>query len=177
MPLRVPSDAPQARNRDTARLTPDDITLAAQVAGSPSTDSAMVRLDALLDAPLLVQPPAAFSHQVMVRVAARRRRAQTVRRVRQILSVSVLLAAMIAGTTALMLTAKATYPEVFEVMGRALEQLASVGQSLVVAGRVLWRIVPGEPAAIIALWAALALLVSIVWYRALGRAQLRSMRA
>jgi len=110
----------------------------------------------------------------MLGVARRKRRQRTMLKLRRILTVFVLVAAMITGAVLLVSVTRASHPEFLEVVGRAVTQLASVMQSLLVAANVVLRAIPVDAGGLLAAWFVAAVIVSVLWFKVLGKAQPQS---
>ncbi len=162
------------RQRETRRLQEGVATVTTQANSPGDDDSALLLLDALLSSVRPAEPPSTFAAQVMLGVARRKRRQRTMLKLRRILTVFVLVAAMITGAVLLVSVTRASHPEFLEVVGRAVTQLASVMQSLLVAANVVLRAIPVDAGGLLAAWFVAAVIVSVLWFKVLGKAQPQS---
>jgi len=165
------------RSRETRRPQESATAVPSQVSRAADEDPALLALDTLLASVKSADPPSAFAAQVMLGVARRKRRQRAVLRLRRILTVFVLVAAMVTGAVLLVSVTRASNPEFYEVMGRALTQVASVLQSLLVAVRVVLRAIPVDAGVLLVAWFVAAVIVSVLWFKMLGRAQPQSIHA
>jgi len=165
------------RSRETRRLQGSATALTSQVTRPVDEDPALLSLDTLLASVKPAEPPPTFAAEVMLGVARRKRRQRTMLRLRRILTVFVLVSAMVTGAVLLVSVTRASHPEFYEVVGRALTQVASVLQSVLVAVRVVLRAVPIDAGGLLVAWFAAAVIVSALWFRVLGKVQPQSIHA
>lgn len=177
MPYPRPSDMHIVREGETRRLQGSEAAFTSQVARPGDEDPALLKLDALLASVKPAEPSPTFAAQVMLGVARRKRRQRTMLRIRRVLTVFVLVAAMVASAVLLVSVTRASNPEFYEVMGRALTQVASVLQSVLVAVRVVLRAIPVDTGELLVAWFVAAVIVSVLWFKMLGRAQPQSIHA
>lgn len=174
MPYPRPSDMHTVRQRETRRLQGGAAALDSQATRPGDDDPVLISLDALLSSVRPAEPPSTFAAQVMLGVARRKRRQRTMLKLRRILTVFFLVAAMVAGAAVLVSVTRTSHPEFYEVVGRALMQVASVLQSLLVAVRVVLRAIPVDAGGLLVAWLVAAVIVSILWFKVLGKVQPQS---
>ncbi|MFO7697237.1 MAG: hypothetical protein R6X16_08775 [Anaerolineae bacterium] len=167
-----PSDVANVPVRETKRLYERRLADPDLGAGQPVSESeSFAELDELLACARLAEPPSHFAAQVMVCVARRHSRQRTVRLVRRVMTVVVLLVAMIGGTVWLLSAVRASNAPIVGGISLVFEQIAAILQTLAVAIGVIARAIPGRATVLLGVWIAVAAGVSALWCAAVARVQ------
>ncbi|NLT74819.1 MAG: hypothetical protein GXX94_11630 [Chloroflexi bacterium] len=172
MPYIGPSETVQESARRTRRLYGRSTSVRPVSAESLGvTAESAAELDTLLASVTLVDPPPSFAIRAMARVEQSRRRMRALRIIRIGLALVVLAAGLAAGTGMLVTALRSADPQIVNGLARILSQLAAIPGAVLLAIRVIVRTLPGHPTALLAAWAAVAILVGGLWIKALAAAQ------